>query len=84
MPGRVVVSSLNNKKTVMSDPKPPFEFNNYLLLCFFKLTTTSPLINFCPMQEQKVPSDNIRCFYVLFCLPSFAYASSLSVVLCDC
>ena len=84
VPGRVVVVSLNNKKTLMSDQKPPFVFNNYLHLHLFKLTAASPQINSCPMQKQKMPRDNICCFYVLFCLPSFACTFSLSVVLRDC
>ena len=68
------------QKTAMADQKPPFVFNNYLLLHLFKLIATSPLINSCPMQKQKTPSDNTHCFYVLFCLPSFVCASSLSMV----
>ena len=28
-------------------------------------------------------SDDVHCFYVLFCRPSFACTSSLSVVVCD-
>ena len=72
------------KKLQCLTKKPPFVFNNYPLLHLVKLTAASPLINSCPMQTQKSPSDHVRCFYVLFCLPSFASASSLSVVLCNC
>ena len=79
VPSRVVASLNDKKKIVMSDQKPPLVFNNYPLLCLFKLTATS-LINSCPIQNQK----NAVCFYVLFCLPSFAYTYSLSVVLHDC
>ena len=67
----------------MSDQKPSFVFNNYLLLHFFKLTATS-LVNSCPMQNQKTLSDDVHYFYVLFGLPSFACASLLSMVLRDC
>ena len=43
VPGKLVVT--------MSDQKPPFVFNNYPLLCLFKLTATSQ-INPCPTQTQ--------------------------------
>ena len=58
-----LLSRLTTKLTAMSDQKPPFIFNNYPLH-LFTLTAASPLINLCPMQ--KMPSDDIRCFYVLF------------------
>ena len=50
----------------MSDQKPPFLFNNYPLLRLFKLTAASPLINLCPIQTQKMPSDDVHCD-ILFC-----------------
>ena len=69
-------------QTAVSDQKPPFIFHNYPLLCLLKLIAAFPLINSYPTQMQK------RCwvmtfivFYVLFCLPSFACAFSLSMVL---
>ena len=71
------------KWTAMSDQKPLFVFN-YYPLCLFTLTAASPLIHSCSTQKTpKTPSDDVRCFYVLFCLPSFACVSSLSVVLRD-
>ena len=64
----------------MSDQKPPFIFNNYSLLCLFKLTITSPLINSCPMQKQKdtkwqhslflcsfLPAIICMCIFTLHC-----------------
>ena len=71
----------STKLTVMSDRKPPTVFNNNPLR-LFNLTADSPLINSCP--TQKIPIDDVRCFYLLFCKPSFPCVSTLSVVLRDC
>ena len=85
MPNKVVVTSFNDKKKCDVWTKNSlFVFNNYPLLHLFKLITTSPLINLYTTQTQKSLSDHVRCFYVLFCLPSFTCASSLSLVLHEC
>ena len=84
VPGRVNTAFLNCKNP-QSLAKPPFCIQQFSsLLRLFKLTTTSPLTNYCPMQKQKTQNGDVHCFYVLFCLPSFACTSSLSVVLRDC